>query len=84
MENNERKINWFPGHMAKTRRLIAENGVLGELIAFNRLFGVRHKRPLRMRDALRNARRAAGVKNRGKVVRRHGLPDLCQLIRVHG
>ena len=66
------------------RRLIAENSVLGELIAFNRLFGVRHKRPLRMRDTLRNARRAACVENRGKVVRRHGLPDLCQHIRVHG
>lgn len=37
-----------------------------------------------MRDAFRNARRAAGVENRGKVVRRHSLPDLCQLIRVHG
>ena len=25
MADNQRNIQWFPGHMAKTRRLIAEN-----------------------------------------------------------
>ncbi|HHX68583.1 MAG TPA: ribosome biogenesis GTPase YlqF, partial [Gallicola sp.] len=32
MENNAQKINWYPGHMAKTKRLIKDNLTLIDVV----------------------------------------------------